>query len=196
MVRDRFVIVLFAGQVMVTLPASDDPAARIRDFYAAHRMTVVVGQVFGVVAAVLFVGFVVTLWRQAPGSGAQFILWSGVLVALASLSTNVPVLLLALLSHSSLSMTHALARAADITDAVLFGAIALFAMAAWKEALPAWLRILAAVTAVLALARAVLSPLGSAALDAIAPIGFLALVLALSIRMLTRHEALFAEHAG
>ena len=44
-------------------------------------------------------------------------------------------------------------------------------------------------------ARAIVSPLGSAALDTIGPIGFLVLVLAISIQMLTAEGTVFAERS-
>ncbi len=181
-----FVVVLLIGQLMVSLPASDDPALHVRQFYSAHQALIVVAQVLSVLASLLFVGFAVALGRRITSSRGGLILASGLLVALASLVTAFPPLALALSPHRSLSSVHTLARAGDITDAVLFGIIALFAAAVWIERLPGWLRGLSAAVAVLALARAIISPLGSAALDAIAPIGFIALVLAISHWVLAR----------
>src|SRR5438874_1980598 len=172
-----FVVVLLIGQLMVSLPASDDPVLHIRQFYSAHQAVIVVAQVLSVLASLLFIGFAVSLSRRVTESRSRPILASGLLVALASFVTAVPPLTLALSPHRSLSSVHTLARAGDITDAVLFGLIAVLAAAVWTERLPGWLRGLSAVVAVLALARAIISPLGSAALDAIAPIGFIALVL-------------------
>jgi ABC-type transport system involved in multi-copper enzyme maturation permease subunit len=187
-----FVVVLLIGQLMVSLPASDDPALHIRQFYSAHQAIIVVAQVLSVLASLLFVGFAVSLSRRITSSRSGLILAFGLLVALASLVTVVPPLALALSAHRSLSSVHALARAGDITDAVLFGVIALFAAAVWTERLPGWLRGLSAAVAVFALARAIISPLGSAALDVIAPIAFIALVLAISHWVLARPR----EHAA
>jgi hypothetical protein len=181
-----FVVVLLIGQLMVSLPASDDPAVHIRGFYSAHQAVIVVAQVLSVLASLLFVGFAVSLGRRITSSRAGLILASGLLVALASFVTAVPPLALALSPHRSLSSVHTLARAGDITDAVLFGVIAVFAVAVWSEPLARWLRGLSATVAVLALARAIISPLGAAGLDAIAPIAFIALVLAISYRVLAR----------
>ena len=181
-----FVVVLLIGQLMVSLPASDDPALHIRGFYSAHQAVIVVAQVLSVLASLLFVGFAVSLGRRITSSRGGLIPGSGLLVALASFATAVPPLALALSMHRSLSSVHTLARAADITDAILFAVIALFAAAVWTERLPGSLRGLSAAVAVLALARAIISPLGSAALEAIAPIGFIALVLAISHWVLAR----------
>ncbi len=181
-----FVVVLLIGQLMVSLPASDDPALHIRGFYSAHQAVIVVAQVLSVLASLLFVGFAVSLGRRITSSRGGLILGSGLLVALASFATAVPPLALALSMHRSLSSVHTLARAADITDAILFAVIALFAAAVWTERLPGWLRGLSAAVAVLALARAIISPLGSAALGVIAPIAFIALVLAISHWVLAR----------
>ena len=131
-----FVVVLLIGQLMVSLPASDDPALHIRQFYSAHQALIVVAQVLSVLASLLFVGFAVALGRRIMSSRGGLILASGLLVALASLVTAFPPLALALSPHRSLSSVHTLARAGDITDAVLFGIIALFAAAVWIERLP------------------------------------------------------------
>lgn len=91
-----------------------------------------VAQALGVLAILPYMGFVLTVDRNATASsGARHppLLPAGALVSLATLGTTVPVLVLALLSHPSLSETRALARASEITDAVLFAVIAVFAVA-------------------------------------------------------------------
>jgi hypothetical protein len=184
-----FVLLLFLSAGLVSLPASDDPARHIRDFYAAHRSIIVVAQALGVLAILPYMGFVLTLHRQAATSSRSrrpSLLPSGALVSLATLGTTVPVLALALISHPSLSETRTLARATDITDAVLFAVIALFAVAVSREVQSPRLRLFGAAVAILTLARAIISPLGVSALDVIAPVVFLAYVLAISFFMLAR----------
>lgn len=179
-----FVLVLLVSEVMVTLPASSDSAARIRSFYAAHSAIIIVAQVLSLTASALLLAFVITIWRLTDRVRA--ILISGILVVLASVVTVVPVLALAVLPHPASSTTHALARAGDYTDAVLFATIALFGATMCRMRLPLWLRLLSAVVAALAIARAVISPLGIAALDVVAPIAFLVLILAIAIELLRR----------
>jgi len=69
-------------------------------------------------------------------------------------------------------------------------------MAMLREVEARWLKALCAAVAVLTLARAIISPLGSGALDVLAPIAFLALVVAVSWRSLARPGMLFGPQAG
>ncbi len=107
---------------------------------------------------------------------------SGALLAAAQVATAVPPAIIAL-SDPSPQTAHSLTVIEDLADAALFVAIAILSAAAGLAA-TFWVRLLCYAVAALALARAVTSPLGLTALDAWAPIAFLALVLVLSIRML------------
>ena len=80
-------------------------------------------------------------------------------------------------------LAFALTLAEDLADAALFAAIAVFAFVA-ALAEPSWVRIVGLVAAALTLVRAFASPLGVTALDAAAPLAFLAFVLVLSVRIL------------
>jgi len=109
---------------------------------------------------------------------------TGVLVGLASIATAVPPLLLALASAPSDATAHALTRAADLTDVVLFSAIALFCLELARDATIGWLKGAALAVVALSVVRAVLGVAEVPALDVVAPLAFLALVLAVSIEVL------------
>ena len=81
-------------------------------------------------------------------------------MVLANLGTVVPPLWLALVSHPSAGLARTLTRAADLTDAALFAAIAVFAFVVFLAVQAPWLRGLCLAVAILALVRAVASPLG------------------------------------
>src|SRR3984893_5551918 len=100
----------------------------------------------------------------------------------AEVGTNVPPLILAI-SNPSAQTAHTLTVVEDLADATLFASIALFAIAVALKT-SSWLRALSLIVGVLTLTRAVAGPLGVTILDTVAPIAFLALVLAVSIHML------------
>ena len=182
-----FVVVLFVYGGMVSVPTSESSAQQIQAFYADHRSVIVIDQVLGILAIPLFVFFAVALARQLDtrGTGAgRWIIAAGILVVLANLGTVVPPLWLALVSHPSAGLARTLARAADLTDAALFAAIAVFAFVVFLAVQAPWLRGLCLIVAILALVRAVASPLGVATFDTVAPLAFLALVLLLGVLML------------
>jgi hypothetical protein len=87
------------------------------------------------------------------------------------------------MSDPSPATAHTLTLAEDLADAALFASIAVFAFVA-ALAEPSWVRIVGLVAAALTLVRAFASPLGVTALDAAAPLAFLAFVLVLSVRIL------------
>ena len=182
-----FVVVLLVYGAMVSVPTSQASAQHIQTFYAAHRSVIVIAQVIGILAIPLFVFFAVALARHRDGRGRSaggWIIPAGVLVVIANLGTVVPPLWLALVSHPSAGLARTLTRAADLTDAALFAAIAVFAVAVALNVQLSWLRGSCLVVAILTLLRAVASPLGVSTLDAVAPLAFLALVVVLSVRML------------
>lgn len=111
------------------------------------------------------------------------------LVALVSVVTAIPPLWLALSSAPSDSTAHALTRAADLTDAVLFVVVGLFALELLRDTEIGWLKTLSLVVAGLSLVRAVLGLLGISILDAVAPLAFVVLILVVSIECLGADSA-------
>jgi len=78
---------------------------------------------------------------------------------------------------------HALTVIEDLADGALFVSIAVFSVAATMGQV-AWVRAAGFVGAAVSLLRVVMTAVGVHALDVLAPTGFLALVLILSIRLL------------
>jgi hypothetical protein len=181
-----FVLGLFVESVMVSLPTAAQSGERITAFYDAHRQVIVVQQVVGILLLVPWLGFALTLDRRARAqrrASARWLLPVGLGLAAAELATNLLPLALAALADPSSATAHTLTRAEDLADAALFASIAVFAsVAALAE--PSWVRIVGLIAAALTLVRAFASPLGVTALDAAAPLAFLAFVLVLSVRIL------------
>ena len=183
-----FVALLLVSAGMASVPGGDDSVAKVRDFYTAHAGVIVTAQVVGLVAAAVFVLFArsVATSPQIP-DGAPWVRRCGYAVAAAAVVTVVPVLwLCAVAGDGSATMVHRLAQASDLVDVVLFAAIAAFAASVAMVTELTWLRWLAWVVGALALVRAVLLAGGSGALDLVAPLAFIALVLALSLAVLIR----------
>ena len=175
-----FVAAVVVQAAMVSLPTAASSGERIRVFYAVHAQLVVAQQVLGILALIPLVGFVVALQRRL--GGRQWLIAGAALVMAAEVSTNVPPLILAL-SNPSAQTAHDLTVAEDLADVALFASIALFSLVVALKS--AWLlRTLGLVVAALTLARVVVSPLAPTILDAVAPLAFLVLVLALSVHML------------
>jgi hypothetical protein len=184
-----FVLAIVVVAAAVSLPTAASSGEHIRAFYAAHAQLIIVQQILYFLGLVLFVGFVVALHRRL--GGGHWLLAGAALVVAAQVATNIPPLILTL-SNPSAQTAHALTVVEDLADATLFASIALFAIAVALKT-SSWLRVLSLIVGVLTLTRAVASPLGVTILDMAAPIAFLALVLAVSIHMLTtqpgRHAA-------
>ena len=175
-----FVLTIVVAAAAVSLPTAASKGERIRAFYAAHAQLIMVQQILSILSLVLFVAFVVALRRRL--GGGRLLLAAAALVVAAELSTNVPPLILTL-SDPSAQTAHTFTVIEDLADAILFVSIALSATAVALET-SSWLRPLSSIVAVLTLTRALASPLGVTILDAVAPIAFLALVLALSTHVL------------
>ena len=179
-----FVVLLLLQAGMADIPTLDTPIDRIQHFYAQHGGIIVTAQIIGVIAAIVFLMFA---WALAPGvnpgsePAASRLRVAAALVALASVVTAIPPLWLALSSAPSDSTAHALTRAADLTDAVLFGVVGLFALELLRDTAIGWLKILSLVVAGLSLVRAVIGPFGISFLDSAAPLAFVVLILAASI---------------
>ncbi len=105
-------------------------------------------------------------------------------MAIASVATAIPPIALALASAPSDSTAHAFTKAADIADAILFAAAAVLSLELFRDAGPRWLKILASIVGATSLTRAALGFAEVTALDVIAPLLFLALVVALTIAAL------------
>ncbi|HEY4868172.1 MAG TPA: hypothetical protein VIK45_21975 [Candidatus Dormibacteraeota bacterium] len=175
-----FVLAIAVVAGAVSLPTAKSSGDYIRAFYAAHAQLIIVQQILEILALVLFVGFVVALQRRL--GGGRWLLAAAALVVAAEVGTNVPPLILAI-SNPSAQTAHTLTVVEDLADATLFASIALFAIAVALKT-SSWLRALSLIVGVLTLTRAVAGPLGVTILDTVAPIAFLALVLAVSIHML------------
>ena len=122
--------------------------------------------------------------REAWSASARssWVAWAGYAVAAAAVVTAVPVLwLCAVADDASATVVHRLTQASDWVDVLLFAAVAVFACAVALVAPKVWLRWLAWVVGAVAVVRAVLLAGGSGALDFVAPLAFIALVLAASI---------------
>ena len=110
---------------------------------------------------------------------------AGGALVVASVLTLVPPLLLVLLhADGSDGVVHALAVSSDLTDVVLFAAIAGLAACTWAGHGPSWLRWLALVVGVAAAARAVEILTGGGLLEVVAPVGFIVLVVSSSVLLL------------
>ncbi|MGA9160764.1 MAG: hypothetical protein WB297_07865 [Actinomycetota bacterium] len=181
-----FAVMLLVAGGMVSIPTADDPGATIVAFYSDHGAVVIAAQVVGALALAPFVMFASALARRAlPRTRAPRIVGATTLVVLTELATAVPPLVLAL-GTPTRSMAHTWTFVADLTDAALFVALGLFALATVPRR-PDWVRWFGIAVSLMVFVRAVLSPLGSAALDVVAPIAFIAYVVALGVLMLREH---------
>ena len=175
-----FVVLLLVSAAMVSVPTAAMSGAEIVAFYKAHGTLVVVQQAIGVVALLAFVAFALSLPRN------RWLIPSLVLFVITELATNVvPLLIIAV--GSSPDSAHTLTRVEDIADALFSIAIAAFVAAA-SLGQPIWLRIAAYVVALANVARGVADSFGIAALDAVAPLLFVAFILVFSVKLLVRPE--------
>jgi hypothetical protein len=173
-----FVVLLLVSAAMVSLPTAAETGDRIVAFYHAHGQLIVIQQIVGVVALAAFVALGLSLPRNRWVRPA---LWAFVVTELV---TNL-VPLVIVVTDPSADTTHSLTFVEDLADAAFFVSIALFTVAATLTE-PLWLRVAAYVVAAGCAVRAVASPFGMTALDAIAPLAFVALVLVLSVKHLVR----------
>jgi hypothetical protein len=167
-----FVVLVFVGAAVVSLPGSDRPPDTIHTFYAAHRTAVTLTQVAGLVAAGALIMVIRALLRWVGGGWPLVV--TGALVVLANVGTAIPVLRLAYGAGGSVATS--LARWGDWTDDILFIVIGLFAAVLATVAPGPALRIGCALVAVLCTTRGVGGALGLTALDVVAPLAFLVLM--------------------
>jgi len=186
-----FVVLVFVGSAVVSLPDSDRPAESISSFYHAHRGAIVITQAIGLAAIVVLLVVLAVLQRWVGGGWPLLI--TGGLVALASIGTAVPVLVLAIDDGLGASGTVSAARWADWSDDALFVTIALFTgVLATRMPTPA-LRASCAVVAVACALRGIGAPLGFHALDVVAPLAFLILMIVLGIARLRTSSATHSQ---
>jgi hypothetical protein len=121
---------------------------------------------------------------------------TGLLVVVTNVLTAVPILVLALATGLGPDGTSSAAKWADVADGALFCAIALFAGTLAVRFRVGWLRISAGVVAVLCALRGVGDPLGLSAVDVVAPLSFLLLMLAIGIKLLARPGPLSSTDSG
>jgi hypothetical protein len=173
-----FVVTLFVGAAMVSVPTGSEGGRQIQAFYAAHATVVVVQQVLAILALGFLLAFALALGaRRRP-----WLLVGSVLVAIAELATNIPPVVLAV-ANLGPDGAHTLTVIEDIADGALFVSIAVFSVAATMGEM-AWVRAAGFVVAAVSLLHVVMTPLGVYALDVVAPTAFLGLVLIVSIRLL------------
>lgn len=186
-----FVVLLFLSAGMVSLPSSAETEDFIASFYASNRIVILIAQAIGLLAAPVFIAFATGLQnsisQESRSNKLHIIGWAGIMVALASVGTAIPVIALSVTTEGLpfwIKMT-------DWSDAVLFLAITGFCLAGTtlgREG-PIWWRVLAALTGLLALARSVAGFAGVVSvLDEIAPIAFVLLVLAGGLYLLVRTD--------
>ena len=173
-----FVVTLFVAGAMVSLPTGRQTGRAIAAFYAAHTGVILVQQVLGVVTLAFFFAFALAL-------GARRRRWLPVgtlLVVISELVTNIVPVVLAL-TNPGPDGAHAWTVIEDLADEALFISIAVFSVAATIDVI-GWVRLAGLLVAAISLVRVVLTAFGLAALDALAPIAFLILILILSVRIL------------
>lgn len=177
-----FVVLLLTSAGMATVPGGDDPVPTVREFYGAHTQVVVTSQVIGIVAAMVFLVFTAALERGLLGRTAPGVRRAGRAVAAAGVIVAVPVLALCGVAEQASDQTvHRLAVASDLSDVVLFAAVAWFAFEVSRRLTPASARAIVGSVGALAAARAVLLLSGSDLLGLVAPLAFVALVAGLSV---------------
>ena len=173
-----FVVTLFVGSAMASLPTGTQGGREIQAFYAAHATVVLVQQVLGVVALGFLLAFAVALGALRR----RWLLVGAVLLAITELATNIPPTILAV-GHLGPDGAQALTVVEDLADGALSISIAVFSVAATIDQV-GWVRADGWLVAALALLRVGMTPLGIRAFDIVAPSAFLVLVLILSIRLL------------
>src|SRR5438067_3208489 len=173
-----FVVTLFVAGAMVSLPTGRQTGRAIAAFYAAHTGVILVQQVLGVVTLAFFLAFALALGARRR----RWLLVGTVLLAISELVTNIIPVILAL-TNPEPDGAHAWTVIEDLADGALFVSIAVFSVAATIDEV-GWVRAVGLVVAAIYLLRVGLTLFGVAALDALAPIAFLILILIVSVRIL------------
>ena len=163
---------------MVSLPTAAKSGREISAFYAAHAAVILVQQVLGVAALGFLIAFALALGARQR----RALLIGTALLAITELATNIPPAVLAL-ANPGPDSAHTLTVFEDVADMALSIAIGIFSVAVTVGEV-GWVQAAGLLVAALSLVRVVMAPAGVRALDAAAPIAFLALVLILSVRLL------------
>ena len=171
-------VTLFVAGAMVSLPSARRTGRAIADFYAAHTGVILVQQVLGVVTLAFFLAFALALGARRR----RWLLVGTALLAISELVTNIVPVVLALTTPGP-DGAHAWTVIEDLADEALFISIAVFSVAATVEEV-GWVRLAGLIAGAISLLRVVLTLFGVAALDALAPIAFLILIVILSVRIL------------
>ena len=172
-----FVVTLFVAGAMVSLPSARRTGREIATFYAAHTGVILVQQVLGVVTLAFFLAFALALGARPR----RWLLVGTALLAISELVTNIVPVIVAL-TNPGPDGAHAWTVIEDLADEALFISIAVFSVAATVEEV-GWVRLAGLMAAAISLLRVVLTLFDVAALDALAPITFLILILILSVRI-------------
>ena len=172
-----FVVTLFVAGAMVSLPTGRQTGRAIAAFYAAHTGVILVQQVLGVVTLAFFLAFALALGARPR----RWLLVGTALLAISELVTNIVPVIVAL-TNPGPDGAHAWTVIEDLADEALFISIAVFSVAATVEEV-GWVRLVGLMAATISLLRVVLTLFDVAALDALAPITFLILILILSVRI-------------
>src|SRR5438874_6329967 len=173
-----FAVTLLVAGAMVSLPSARWTGRAIADFYVAHTGVILVQQLLGVVTLAFFLAFALALGARRR----RWLLVGTVLLAISELVTNIVAVILAL-TNPGPDSAHAWTVIEDLADGARFVSIAVFSVAAAVDEV-GWVRAVGLVVAATSLLRVALTLFGVAALDALAPIAFLILILIVSVRIL------------
>jgi hypothetical protein len=179
-----FVLLLTAGEAAAALPRTSHSTAFITAYYAEHRWPITIGQMVQLAAAAVLWQFVRAIADSLPdGRRTDRVRYAGMAICLVSLQTSAPVLALALVPGWDPSTARTLASWTDSSDVLLFAVVTVWALACSRASLPAWARAAAVLLAGVASARVAIGVTGNPGLSPVAPLAFLAFLLAIAIRM-------------
>jgi hypothetical protein len=176
-----FVLLLLATELVLTLPDETDSPATVANFYAAHRVFIIVLQLLGLVAAALLGGYA---WRL--GSVDRVVAVAGMIMAGCGLVPSLITLVIAIVADPRQPASAGKWNLLEpLGDDILFVGIVVFASAVavrFGKKLPL-LGVLAALVALSCLMRLVLEVSGKnrGPLDAIGPLSFLILIAVMGV---------------
>jgi uncharacterized membrane protein len=171
-----FIVLLLATELVLSLPDESASAPLVAQFYAAHRVFIIVLQVVGFVAAGLLGAYA---WRLRTVD--RIVAGAGVLVAVCALAPGLITLVLAVLADPAnpgpAGRWNALEPRGD--DLLFVGIVAFAAAVAVRlgRELPL-LGVVAALVALAGLTRLILEGMGKGlgVLESVAPLAFVVLV--------------------
>jgi uncharacterized membrane protein len=171
-----FIVLLLATELVLSLPDESASAPTVAQFYAEHRVFILVLQVVGFLAAGLLGAYA---WSLRTGDRA--VAAAGLLVAVCALAPGLITLVLAVVADPANPSPARRWNALEPRgDDILFIGIAVFAVAVAVRLgrdLPL-LGVVAGLVALACLARLILEAMGSSrgVLESVAPLGFVVLV--------------------